>query len=353
MPGDGGYEPPRPGRRWAAVLGAVSTLLVVAGIGVAFIRLPYDTIAPGLVREVNDLVAVEGHPVYPPKGEVLFATVSARTGINPYEALVGWLAPSVDVVPQEVVRGDLREDEFQRLNVEAMADSKTLAEILALRYVGFTDLGVGAELVEVDPTLPAGAVLKARDVVVAIDGKPVKTSDDAVAAIVARKAGDDVTIRFIRDGGKAREATATLARGDHGRPLLGVRLTTKIELPFKIVIDSGEVVGPSAGLAYALELLDLLTPGELTGGARVAATGDLGRDGAVRPVGGSALKAIAVERAAADLFLVPKENEAEARSRVGEGVRVIGVATFDEALQALGSLAGSNALELVTARPAA
>jgi len=134
--------------------------------------------------------------------------------------------------------------------------------------------------------------------------------------------------------------------GADGRALLGVRLSTKIKLPFEINIESGRVVGPSAGLAYALELLDLLTPGELTGGSSVAATGELLTDGTVGAIGGVAQKAVTVRRAGIKVFIVPKANEAEARAHAGKNLQVLGVATFGEALKALASLDGSNALAL-------
>src|SRR5205807_5116988 len=108
--------------------------------------------------------------------------------------------------------------------------------------------------------------------------------------------------------------------GPGGTGFLGVYLDTaglQIDLPFEIDIDSGSVVGPSAGVAYALELLDALTPGELTGGAKVAATGDLRLDGTVGPIGGVAQKAVTVRRAGATAFLVPKENYAEAKAHAG------------------------------------
>lgn len=340
-------------RRWPVVLGSVGSVVFVLAVAAAFVHLPYDSIGPGWARPVDELVRVEGHPTYPARGTVLFATVSSRQGVNPYEALVGWLDSTVDVLPQKTVRGDLPAEEYRRLNVEAMADSKTAAEIVALRYLGITNLGVGAQVVEVEPGSPAAAILKPGDVVVAIDGRPVATSGDAVAAIRARRAGETIALRV--GGGSQRDALVELARAHDGGPFLGVRLTTRIKLPFDIFIDSGDVVGPSAGLAYALELLDVLTPGELTGGAAVAATGDLGPNGEVRPVGGVAHKAAAVERAGAKLFLVPKDNEAEARSKVKGRLTVVGVSNFEEALKALGELAGSNAPGLVAgqARPAA
>ena len=150
-----------------------------------------------------------------------------------------------------------------------------------------------------------------------IDDRTVAGSADVVAGIQGRQAGDVLHLRIDRDG-QIVEVDAPLGQGDDGGPLLGVRLTTRVKLPFEIEIDSGKVVGPSAGLAYALELLDVLTPGELTGGRVVAATGDLQADGTVGPIGGVAQKAVTVRRAGAKVFLVPRANLDEARSRAGE-----------------------------------
>jgi PDZ domain-containing protein len=320
-------------------------LLLGVGVVARYVQLPYDTLAPGSARAVNGVIEVKGHPTYPPQGKVFYTTVAVRERVNPYEALAGWIDPAVEVIPETKVRGTVPPDQFQRMNVEAMADSKTTAQVLALRQLGFTNLGVGAEVIEVQPDMPATPILRPQDVIVAIDGTTVATSSDAVAAIRARAPGDTLRLRVERGGAPAVDLQAVLAESE-GRALLGVRLSTKIKLPFEINIDSGRVVGPSAGLAYGLELLDLLTPGELTGGSAVAVTGELLSDGTVGPVGGVAQKAVTVRRAGIKVFIVPKANEEEARASAGSGLEVRGVGTFDEALKALGSLDGSNALAL-------
>ena len=339
-------EVDRSTRRWAIALLVVSLVLTGLGVVARYVQLPYDTLGPGRAQAVNSVITVTGHPSYPPQGKLFYTTVSVRERVNPYEALAGWLDPSVDVISEEKVRGTVPPEEFQRLNVEAMADSKTTAQVLALRQLGYTDLGAGAEVEAVDPGLPAASVLERSDLIVAIDGKTVTTSGDAVAAIRARAAGDTVRLRIRRGESDPSDVEAVLGAGEEGRPLLGVRLSTKVKLPFEITIDSGRVVGPSAGLAYSLELLDLLTPGELTGGSSVAVTGELQPDGTVGAIGGIAQKTVTVRRAGAEVFLVPKENEAEAKAHAGSKVQILGVATFDEALKALGSLTGSNALAL-------
>jgi Lon-like protease len=325
----------------------VALVVILLGVGVVarYVQLPYDTLAPGSARAVDGVIEVEGHPTYPPQGKVFYTTVAVRERVNPYEALAGWLDPAVEVIPETKVRGTVPPDQFQRMNVEAMADSKTTAQVLALRQLGYADLGIGAEVVEVQPDMPATPVLRPHDVIVAIDGTPVRNSSDAVTAIRSRAPGDTLRMQVKRGDAPPAEVSAVLAESE-GRPLLGVRLSTKIQLPFEINIDSGRVVGPSAGLAYGLELLDLLTPGELTGGSAVAVTGELLSDGTVGAVGGVAQKTVTVRRAGIKVFLVPKANEEEARANAGDRLEVRGVANFEEALKALGSLDGSNALAL-------
>ena len=241
-----------------------SVLTAVLGVSARFVSLPYDSLGPGTARAVNSVVSVKGHPSYPPRGQLLYTTVSVRERVNPYEALAGWLDPDVDVIPEQKVRGDIPADVFRQQNVEAMADSKTTAELLALRHLGYPDLGDGAEIVSVDADPARRPAPAARDVIVEVDGQPVSTSDEAGdghPGPQARRRRPPAP--WSAEGSPPLDLEAPLGEGEGGRALLGVRLTTKVKLPFEITIDSGKVTGPSAGLAYALELLDVLTPGEL------------------------------------------------------------------------------------------
>ncbi|MGI8776603.1 MAG: YlbL family protein [Acidimicrobiales bacterium] len=338
---------PARGRPALVAAAAAASVLLVAAVAALFIRIPYDTIAPGSASRVDDLIAITGHQAYPPKGRLLFTTVSVRERVNLWEALGGWLDPDTDVVSDSDLRGPVPPDQYHQLNVEAMADSKSSAEAIVLRHLGFTDLAGGAEVVSIERGLPADAVLEAKDLIVGADGKPVTGPADVIGVIRAHKPGESVRLSVVRGGAPPAELTTTLGTGENGQALLGVRLSTKLKLPFGIAIDSGNVEGPSAGVAYSLALLDQLTPGELTGGARVAATGELGPDGVVAPIGGVTQKVAAVRRAGATVFLVPKENYAEAKAHAGSKVKVIPISTFDDALRALATLPASNAGDFV------
>ena len=182
----------------------------------------------------------------------------------------------------------------------------------------------------------------------------MQLASDLVAVIGAHRPGETINLKVRTandDTGPVRDVAVTLGRRDDGTPLLGVSLQTyheSLELPFAVDINSGEIGGPSAGLAFTLALLDLLTPGELTGGVPIAATGTIELDGRVGPVGGVAQKTVAVERAGAKLFLVPSDEYAAAKARAGKGLRVERADTLDEALAVLATLDGSNALALGT-----
>ena len=111
--------------------------------------------------------------------------------------------------------------------------------------------------------------------------------------------------------------------------------------PFTVTIDTQRVSGPSAGLAFTLAVIDDLTPGDLTGGRRVAVTGTIEPDGSIGPVGGVAQKAITAERDGATALIVPIDEAQDARSHAGH-LRIFTVRTINDALSALHQLGGAS-----------
>ena len=111
--------------------------------------------------------------------------------------------------------------------------------------------------------------------------------------------------------------TTIAAPDDPARAVIGIQPEERIvdfRFPFQIDIESGAVGGPSAGLAFTLAVLDVLTPGELTGGHKIAVTGTMSFDGTVGPVGGGHQKAIAVRDAGYEAFLVPTDEYEEVQA---------------------------------------
>lgn len=99
-----------------------------------------------------------------------------------------------------------------------------------------------------------------------------------------------------------------------------------------------DVGGPSAGLFFALGIVDKLGPDDLTGGRIIAGTGTIARDGTVGAVGGVPLKTQAAKRDGATVFLVPKAECADAESELPEGLRLVPVEKLSDAVASLKAL---------------
>jgi len=341
---------PLPARRrhpWAAG-GALVTVVLIAVIASFLVTVPYYAIGPGSARSVADLIEVsEGADQYPPDGAVLLTTVSLGE-TRAIEALAGWLDPDIAVVPREtIVPPDTSGDEFRELNRLLMEDSQMTAVVVALRRLGheIIERGDGGLVANVVPGFPADGKLEPGDVITSVAGNPTPLSQDVVAAIQAHAPGETVKLEVSRlDDDSTRTADVRLAaHPDTGGAFLGIEVRTAnrdFDVPFEVKIDAGAIGGPSAGLAFALGVIDLLTPGELTGGRTVAVTGTIELDNSVGAVGAVPQKAATVRDAGIDVFLVPAGEEDAARERVGGAVQIVPVRTLEDALIALGKLGG-------------
>ena len=337
--------PPEPSRwRWLRWFGPIA-LAVAILLGAAQVSLPYYALAPGSARQVDDLISVPKDRRFPPEGEVLLSTVSLSR-VNGLEALFGWLDPDVDVLHEDLVLGTTPRQKFTEQNIQEMRTSKQLAAVVALRRLGYSvpEEGKGALVQQVEKGAPADGSLKQGEVITGVDGQPTKLSQEVVDAIRAHGPGE--TVRFdVTDpkGGTRVEEIVLTGRPDGDGGYLGVVLRTKeqrFEFPFDVVIDSGTIGGPSAGLAFTLGVIDSLTMGELTGGKKVAATGTIEIDGHVGDVGGVAQKTAAVRSAGADVFLVPAGEYEDALDHAGADLEIVKVATLDDALAAMARLGG-------------
>lgn len=330
--------------RWLRWGGPAFVVLVLL-LGSMQVSLPYYALGPGDARQVNDLIRVPKDRSFPPRGEVLLSTVSLSR-VNALEAVFGWLDPNVDVLPEDQILGTTPRGRFTQQNIQEMDTSKQLAAVVALRRLGYTvaEQGKGALVVQVEKKAPAYGRLDQGDVITGIDGRPASLSQEVVQGIRLRKPGESVRLDVLDVKGVIRVEEVTLGtRPDSGEGYLGVVLKTKeqkFDYPFDVVIDSGTIGGPSAGLAFTLGVLDTLTAGELTGGKKVAATGTIEIDGTVGDVGGVVQKTAAVRAAGANVFLVPAGEYKDALAHAGPKLEVVKVSSLDEALAAMASLGG-------------
>jgi PDZ domain-containing protein len=248
-----------------------------------------------------------------------------------------------------------------------MRSAKETAEFVALDHLGYPAeiipgdvivsdlvcLEANAEGTECIDYAPSDDLLDPGDKLLKVDGEELATIEDLTPILRRHQPGDVIEIEFERpgEGTKTGEVELIGAGETPERTIIGFVPfdTATAELPFDVDIDSGAIGGPSAGLAFTLTLIDELTPGELTGGRRVAVTGTIRIDGTVGAIGGLAQKVSAVRQQGATVFLVPTEQGeddlARAREVAGDDVAIVPVATLDEALAALADL-GGNGLDL-------
>lgn len=337
-------------RRRTVILGVLAILAAAILVAVSFIRMPYYRYSPGTLYGTVPLISIDGQRLYRDDGGAIdFTTVSSKKA-SLLEYQLARFDPAVELIPAELIDGDKPPEQTRQLNLEMMVDSKQQAEVVALRKLGFPVevLGTGGLVRGVGKDSPASKVLKANDTIVEIDGRPIALGEDAVKAIGAHKPGDTVTLKVepAPGQGEARVETAVLAarENDPTKPLLGVDLgtrNTRFKLPFSINVDTKDIGGPSAGLGITLGIIDVLTPGSLTGGKHVAVTGTIDLNGGVGPIGGVQQKTFLAERNGVDLFIVPKDEADEAKKFAGS-MKVVGVSNLDEALAAIQANGGST-----------
>jgi PDZ domain-containing protein len=189
-------------------------------------------------------------------------------------------------------------------------------------------------------------VLQPCDQILSANGHQLKQPGDLSKIVKSRAPGSSVELGVLR-GGKPLTVHARVVEGPDS-PIIGVNLGLRYKIPVDINIDTSNISGPSAGLAITLSIIDALTPGQLTGGKRVAITGTIDPEGHVGEIGGLPQKALAARNAHAQILIVPhcsddgcRKDVVTARKRVGKDVKVAEVSTLAEALSVLRAAGGS------------
>ena len=157
--------------------------------------------------------------------------------------------------------------------------------------------------------------------------------------MATHKAGDTVAFA-IRRGHTSRIVNIkTIPEPKTHRAIVGISLGNAVDvhLPIDVRINAGDVGGPSAGLAFALDILQELGR-NIVRGHKIAATGEILPDGSIGRIGGVKQKTIGARQAHVDAFLVPAGEHAQEARRYAHGLRIIAVQNFPQALHALATL---------------
>lgn len=310
----------------------------LGGIG----TVPYVAIGPGPTYDTlgsvdgQTVINIAGRETYPTGGRLNMTTVSVGTDLTLFAALGKWLSGRYALVPrEELFPPDRTEDDVQQEQAKAFQDSETFAETAALAYLKYP---LRVIVNRVLPDAPAQDKLQPGDRLIAVNGHPISGADQVRDALADTKPGQLVAVRYQR-GPVTSTAMITLGgRDDRQNGFLGVEPANEPNVPFDIKISLADVGGPSAGLMFALAVVDKLTPGELNGGMFIAGTGEITSDGQVGPIGGIPFKMIAAREAGATVFLAPADNCVEARQRTPDGLRLVKVQTLTDAVNALDTL---------------
>jgi len=331
---------------WRAVWAVAAALLVATFVsGVILWRYPSDTylLLPDKAHAAADVVKVSGAKPDPDQGGVYFLDVIERKASVLEDTFHQIVEDGASFVPVSDVQPEgASESQAQQFELQEMATSQQIAAAVALRALGHkVDVSAnGALVIAVGTGEPADGKLVPGDVIVAVDGHRVTTTDGARALLRRHHPGETVSLGVRDRSGLHTVRIKTIADPqDRSIPIVGILLeqAAHIKLPFPITIDTGNIGGPSAGLAFALEVMEKLGR-DVDRGYKVAATGEIFLDGQVGPIGGVKQKTIGARRSGVDILLAPAGDNATTARKYAGHMRVIAVESFRQALRALATL---------------
>ena len=338
--------------RWSIAVAVVAALILLASVTPS----PYAIERPGPVvdafgemasetGEATPVVRIRGAETYPTSGAMNVLSVSINgTPDRPADwlSVVGTLFdPTRTAVSLSSLYPEgLTAEERAEQNAAMMKASQAAATAAALRRLGEpVDERLSVAGVATDG--PADGKLRAGDVIRTADGVEVGGLSELREIVGSAQQGRAVRLGIERDGAE-QEQSVVPETADDGSRLLGITVGEEFSFPFDVSLDLDDIGGPSAGLVFALAVYDKLTPGALTGGERISGTGTIDADGMVGPIGGLPQKIWGAAGAGSTLMLMPRDNCADLPDRLPEGMRIVPVSTFGEAIAAVEEAAAAG-----------
>ena len=275
------------------------------------------------------VLSIKGAKTYPTDGSLALTTVSVQDKITLFQALVDWVSPRTAVIPREIILPpDTTDNQRQQQNQQEMQQSQDNATTAALRELGYpatTSVVVSA----VSNGAPADGKLKPADVLTSVDGVAVTDAKSVGTLVRKHQPGQVVAIGYTRDGVAGTvDITTGSSKDTPPHAIVGITPAESSSFAVKVTISLTNIGGP----------IDKLGPDSLTGGRKIAGTGEITPDGKVGPIGGIAEKMIGAKDRGAKVFLSPAENCPEAKSTKPSGITLVKVETLKGALAALKTL---------------
>ena len=333
--------------------GAIVAFLAVMAVAVTANIQTNDQILLPLPAKAIDaqVLSVAGHPPQPHRGTLYFTFVREEQSNLLAKLYHQYFDPSATILPNAAIYNtstpsQQQVQKVQQENVEAMLSSKTQATLAALNALGATIPDEHVLVLQVESTSKAVGKLHPNDVILAANGHDVHSRQQLTKVVQSLRPGAPVALLISHQGApNLRLTVPTIRNPNDGRAIIGIlphNITFRSDprLPYSVTIDPGDVAGPSAGLMFALSIINRLSPTDLAHGYKIAGTGTIDNDGYVGSIGGVKQKVIGARQAGAKYFFVPAEcdqyacNYKEALP-YAKGITLIPVNTLDDALAAL------------------
>jgi Lon-like protease len=346
-------------RRTATLALAAGVLVILVAVA-SFLPVPYVVYSPGpmedtlAVRDGQPVITIDGAETFETDGVLSLTTVGvtpADARLDLITALQAWVDPSRAIVPRDTVYAPgVTSEETRERNAWLLERSQETAKVAALRELGYeVPEAVVIELVMEET--PADGALEPGDIVEQVDGTAVAEPQDVVDAVRAHDPGEQVEFLIRRDGEQqtVQLTTEAAAEEDGGHAMVGAGVGYGYEFPVQIDVNIDQRIGgPSAGMIFALAMYDLLTPGALLDGMRVAGTGEITGDGTVGAIGGIQQKIAAAAGDGAELFLAPAANCDDVVDARNGDMQVVSIETLDDAISAVEAAVAGETSSLPT-----
>lgn len=334
----------RPRRLRRAGWGALAAA-GIASLALAFVPSPYVVEVPGPTydtlsgTDAGPLITISGAPTYPTEGELRLLTLAwlgnPQRPLSWVEVASAYVDPARSIIPMDAAfPPELSIEESNEAGRIDMQNSQAAAIAAALLHEGY-EIDSDVRVAGVIPGSPADGVMEEGDRILRVNGETPYDVWSIRAAIAA--VDGPSTFEIERDGTVMTVEVTPLVEGE--QRLVGIYPSNEFTFPFEVDIELPNVGGPSAGMMFALGIVDELTPGAMTAGTLWAGTGTISALGDVGPIGGIVQKLHGADDAGATHFLAPVENCAEVVGHVPDGLTVFAVDTLDDAIDAIEAVA--------------
>lgn len=338
-------------RLWTVNLSAL--VLVVMTVVAAVLPAPYVVESPGPSLNVlgeyegKDIVSVENRDGAASEGELRMTTVSVQ-GSPGYDiplagVMSAWFDRDRSIMPVEALYPDDTDAEDNSLmNTVEMNGSQqeAIAAALAKQGISYSTTTIVAG---VRSDGAAANRLEPGDVVLTVNGQQVTDVASAGEAIGRTPRGQKVNVTVRRKG--EEKSFALTPRYEGERALVGIVLSRGFEFPVKVNFALDGIGGPSAGMIFALAIYDEMTPGDLTGGKKIAGTGTIDEQGTVGPISGIRQKMIGARSDGAEYFLAPAANCDEVTGHIPEGLQVVKIDSLSDAINSVEQIASTGSIK--------